>query len=329
MSAIVLSEKISSTDVDVRSSSYEGPATTPTPFVSVATFEGRCPDELLQFVRVFPTHIEAEQHIMDRFFTETKFLDELCLFERSCSRDMFTCHVYTFGDSPFVIKEIVDHTPERENAKLRWFPELINHLLAHAFMPEHVLTMHAACMNASLTHLYFVYERARELTPEEVVEKADDMFDVVLRMNAHGLMHIDTKPSNFLVRESTGAICIHDFALALPLEHISCPGSIRFSDPFESDKDLWDAVRSTEWGPNPFQTIREWGVMCQARLLYAGYPVGRASRHSFERSVVGLNKEYLYTSPMWFHQMFTVLNSFSSYSVMRAWKEFVSKMISD
>lgn len=328
MSAIVLSEKISSTDAAVPSSSCGG-LTTPTPFKSAATFEGKCPDELLRFVRVFLTHLDAEQYLFDTFFAETKFLDEITLFERHDVSDMFLSHVYTFGDSPFVIKEIVDQHPDRENAKLRWFPELINHIIAQSLMPEHVLTMHAACMNASQTHLYFVYERAREITPEEAVEKADDMFDVVLRLNAHGLMHIDTKPSNFLVRESTGEICIHDFALALPLEHVACPGSLRFSDPFKADKDLWDAVRSTEWGPNPFQTIREWGRMCQARLLYAGYPAGRASRHNLDRGVVGLNREYLYTSPPWFRQMFTVLNSFSAYSVMCVWKEFVSKITSD
>ncbi len=326
MSAIVLSEKTSSSDVADPSSSCVTP-TVNTPFKSASTFEGNCPDELLDFVRVFPTHLEAVQNLMDEFFPTTKFLDEITLFERHDSKDMFSCHVSTFGDAPFVIKEIIDLSVDKENAKLRWFPELVNHLLAQTIMPEHVLTMHAASMNASCTHLYLVYERARELTPEEVIENADVMFDVVLRLNEH-LIHLDTKPSNFLVRESTGAICIHDLALALPLEHIACPGSLMFSDPFKADKDLWDAVRSTEWGPNPFQTIREWGRMCQARLLYAGFPASRTSRHGFDRGVMGLNKDFLYTSPPWFKQMFTVLNSFSSYSIMRVWKEFVSKKVS-
>ncbi len=330
MSAIVFPEKTSSSDAADRSSSCGG-LTTPTPFKSASTFEGKCPDELLRFVQVFATHNEAEQHIMDRFFSETKFLDEITLFLREDSTDLFVSHVYTFGNSPYVIKEIVDHSTDQANAKLRWFPELINHLIAQSLLPDHVLTMHAACMNASRTHLYFVYERARTWSAEEMLKKADDMFDVVLRLNACGLMHLDTKPSNFLIRESTGAVCIHDMALAIPLEHIACPGSLMFSDPFDADKDLWDVVKSPEWGPNPFATIREWTVMCQARLLYAGFPKSTPTRHAphvFDRDLIGLNMEYLYTSPLWFKQMFSVLNSFSSYSLMRAWKEFVSKITS-
>jgi serine/threonine protein kinase len=328
MSAIVLSEMTSSLDVVVPSNSCATP-TTLLPFKSASTFEGNCPDELLQFVRVFSTHTEAEQHLMDHFFPDTKFFDETTLFIREDATEMFVSHVYTFGDSPYVIKEIVDQSSDQENAKLRWFPELVNHLIAQSLMPDHVLTMHAACMNASRTHLYFVYERARVWSScKEIIDRADDMFDIVLRLNALGLVHLDTKPSNFLIRESTGAICIHDLALALPLEHIACPGSLMFSDSFLADKDLWDAVKSPGWGPNPFQTIREWGVMCQVRLLYAGFPTNTPTRHNIDRDLIGLNREFLYTSPLWFKQMFTVLNSFSSYSLMRVWKEFVSKVIS-
>jgi len=329
MSAIVLSEQTLSSDVDVRSNSCVSPTRpTTTPFKSASTFEGKCPEELFEFVRVFSTHIEAEQFIMDLFFPDTKFLDEVLLFERADSRDMFMSHVYTFGDSPYVVKEIVDHSSDHENAKLRWFPELINHLFAQTVMPEHVLTMHAACMNSSYTHLYFVYERARDLTPDERIELADDMFDVVLRLNAHGLLHLDTKPSNFLIRPSTGSICIHDLALALPLEDVACPGSLMFSDPFNADRDLWESVRRTEWGPDPYKTIREWGVMCQVRLLYANYPATRHTRHSSHRSNMGLCTRHLYTSPRWFAQMFGVLNSFSSNSIMCVWTEFVSKVVS-
>lgn len=328
MSAIVLFEKALSLDAAVPSSSCVSP-TQNTPFKSASTFEGKCPKELFEFVRVYPTHIEAVQNIMDEFFPTTKFLDEITLFERHDTKEMFTCHVYTFGDAPFVIKEMIDHSDDRENAKLRWFPELVNHLLAQTFMPEHVLTMHAACMNANQTHLFFVYERARDLTLEETIELADDMFDVVLKLNAHGVLHLDTKPSNFLIRESTGAVCIHDLALALPLEHIACPGSLMFSDPFKADRDLWEAVRIPGWGPDPFRTIREWAVMCQVRLLYAQYPTNKFTRHNIDREMIGLGTNHLYTSPRWFGQMFTVLNSFSSYSVMRAWKEFVSKIVSD
>jgi serine/threonine protein kinase len=323
MSAIVSSLTISSSDVENPSNSCE-PRTTTTPYKSADTFKGLCPDELIDFVQMFCTYNAAESYLLSTFFPDDWSKEEHTLYSNVNSAEQFVCNVFTFGDSPFVVKQIIDLSPKCENGKLRWFPELINHKLAEVILPEHVLTLHAACVNRAFTHFYFVYDRAERLSPSNLHEHYDEMFAVVSALNRHGLLHLDTKPSNFLTRD--GRIYIHDFGIALPMEMHTCPGSIVFSDPFHADRDLWEAVKSLSFGASPFETIRDWSVQCQTRMLYAQIPDKFVPRADVPTHAVGLGTDGLYTSPPWFDEMFTILNSFSTYSVLRSWKDFRAKL---
>jgi hypothetical protein len=322
MSAIVSFVTISSSDVENPSNSCV-PPTVPQglPFKSADTFKGLCPDELVAFVGLFDTHELAHNHLLETFFPgDDMFREETILYTNINIREKFACTVYTFGDAPFVIKQMIDLSPDCENGKLRWFPELVNHKLAEVLLPEHVLTMHAACVNRSFTHFYFLYDRAEKLSSVD----NDAMFEVVSTLNARGLLHLDTKPSNFLTLD--GRIYIHDFGIALPMEAHTCPGSIVFSDPFHADRDLWEAVKSLSFGESPFETIRNWSLQCQTRMLYAKVPDRFVPRADVPTHAVGLGMDGLYTSPPWFYEMFTILNSFSTISILCAWKDFRAKL---
>lgn len=323
MSAIVSSMTSSSSDVENPSSSCVPPsAPLDLPYKSADTFKGLCPDELVGFVGLFNTHELAHNHLLETFFPgDDMFREETILYTNINIREKFVCTVYTFGDAPFVIKQMIDLSPECENGKLRWFPELINHKLAEVLLPEHVLTLHAACVNRNFTHFYFVYDRAEKLSSVD----HDAIFAVVASLNARGLLHLDTKPSNFLTLD--GRIYIHDFGIALPMEMHTCPGSIVFSDPFHADRDLWDAVKSLSFGGSPFETIRDFSLQCQTRMLYAKVPARFVPSADVPTHAVGLGTDDLYTSPPWFEQMFTILNSFSTYSVLHAWKDFRAKLL--
>jgi hypothetical protein len=284
-----------------------------------------CPDELVEFVKVFDSHNSAQVWITQTFFSDVWFKKEHTLYSSVSVADAFSCTVYTFGDARFVVKEMVCLSPGDKNGSHRWFPELVNHQLAESLLPDHVLRMHAACMNRSQTHFYFVYDRAEELDGGSV--SLDELYGLVLKLNELGLYHLDTKLANFLVRDD-GKICLHDFGVALPLEMHACPGSLMFSDPFMRDRDLWNAVQSVGWDPNPFETIREWGRQVQARLLYALAPPDFKSAYpDLPRHTTGLGVDDLYESPRWFLQMFTVLNSFSASSVEYAWEDFCRKLL--
>lgn len=323
MSAIVSPLMISSLDVENPSNSSEVPmAITTTPYKSADTFKGSCPDELVAFVGLFDTHELAQNHLLETFFPgDDMFREETVLYTNINIREQFACTVYTFGDAPFVIKQMIDLSTDCENGKLRWFPELVNHKLAEVLLPEHVLTMHAACVNRAFTHFYLVYDRAEKLSSVN----HDAMFAIVSSLNAHGLLHLDTKPSNFLMLD--GRIYIHDFGIALPMEMHTCPGSIVFSDPFHADRDLWEAVKSLSFdGASPFETIRDFSLQCQTRMLYANVPDRFVPSADVPRHAVGLGLDGLYTSPPWFQEMFTILNSFSTISVLRAWKDFRAKL---
>ncbi len=320
MSAIVSSLTISSSDVENPSNSC-GVQMAPTPYRSADTFKGLCPDELVDFVVLFDTHELAHNHLLETFFPgDDMYREETVLYTNINIREQFACRVYTFGDAPFVIKQMIDLSTDCENGKLRWFPELVNHKLAEVLLPEHVLTLHTACVNRTFTHFYFVYDRAEKVGSVN----HDEMFAVVSALNARGLFHLDTKPSNFLTLD--GRIYIHDFGIALPMEMHTCPGSIVFSDPFHADRDLWEAVKSLSFGASPFETIRDWSVQCQTRMLYAQIPDKFVPRADVPTHAVGLGTDGLYTSPPWFDEMFTILNSFSTYSVLRSWKDFRAKL---
>lgn len=319
MSATVSFLTTSSSDVGNPSNSCEA-QTTITPFKSADTFKGLCPDELVGFVQMFCTYNAAESYLLSTFFPDDWSKEEHTLYSNVNRAEQFVCNVFTFGDSSFVVKQMIDLSPSCENGKLRWFPELVNHKLAEVLLPEHVLTLHAACVNRSLTHFYLVYDRAEKLSSVN----HDAMFAVVSALNARGLLHLDTKPSNFLTRD--GRIYIHDFGIALPMEMHTCPGSIVFSDPFHADRDLWEAVKSLSFGASPFETIRNWALHCQTRMLYANVPDRFVPSADVPVHAVGLGTDGLYTSPPWFEQMFTILNSFSTYSVLRGWKDFRAKL---
>jgi serine/threonine protein kinase len=271
---------------------------------------------------MFCTYNAAESYLLSTFFPDDWSKEEHSLYSNVNRAEQFVCNVFTFGDSPFVVKQVIDLSPKCENGKLRWFPELINHKLAEVLLPEHVLTLHAACVDRAFTHFYFVYDRAEKLRSVD----HDEIFAVVSSLNARGLFHLDTKPSNFLMRD--GRIYIHDFGIALPMETHTCPGSIVFSDPFHADRDLWEAVKSLSFGASPFETIRDWALQCQTRMLYAQVPDKFVSSADVPAHAVGLGTDGLYTSPPWFEQMFTILNSFSTYSVLHAWKDFRIKLLS-
>lgn len=271
---------------------------------------------------MFDTHEQAHTHLLETFFPADMFREETILYTNVNIREQFACTVYTFGDAPFVIKQMVDVSSECENGKLRWFPELINHKLAETLLPEHVLTLHAACVNRNFTHFYLVYDRADKLC----TKNPNSLFEVVRKLNDRGLFHLDTKPSNFLVRGDR--VFIHDFGIALPMEMHACPGGLMFSDPFVSDRDLWDAVRSVSFdGANPYDTIRDFALQCQTRMLYAKIPKKCVPPADVPAHAVGLGLDGLYTSPAWFAEMFTILNSFCTYSILKAWQDFRMKLV--
>lgn len=311
-----------SSDVENPSSSSEVPMAVVTPYKSADTFKGLCPDEVADFVQLFGSYQAIETYLLSTFFTDDWCKEEKQLYTNTCRKNNFVCNVFTFGDSPFVIKQLIDLTQNCENGRLRWFPELINHKLAESLLPDHTLRMHAACVNRTFTHFYFVYDRADTIE----VYNFDDMFEVVQKLNGLGMFHLDTKPSNFLTLN--GKIMIHDFGIALPVEMHACPGSLMFSDPIVSDRELWDAVTSFSFGSSPFDTIRDFSLQCQVRLLYARVSGKFASRFELPAHTIGLGVEGMYTSPPWFEQMFTILTSFSTYSVLRAWTDFRVKLLS-
>jgi serine/threonine protein kinase len=234
--------------------------------------------------------------------------------------------VYTHEGSNFVVKYMRDTDTRRLNGKYRWYPELLNHRLAWRLCPERTMAMYAAYMGVEDDSYFFVYERGRNLSSDEELSKLSEALQVIEQFNGLGLLHLDTKLSNFLVNAS-GNVCLHDWGMALPVDH-GIPGDLMYSDPFGDDASLWKTLSEQAGGRRYPDVILQWTRMCQGRLLLAKieeaprelgeYLTCPAAFRDFTAGV-GLGLDNFYNSPVWFRDFHSVLCGFSATIVSRSY----------
>jgi serine/threonine protein kinase len=186
--------------------------------------------------------------------------------------------------------------------------------------------MYAAYMGVEDDSYFFVYERGRNLSSDEELSKLSEALQVIEQFNGLGLLHLDTKLSNFLVNAS-GNVCLHDWGMALPVDH-GIPGDLMYSDPFGDDASLWKTLSEQAGGRRYPDVILQWTRMCQGRLLLAKieeaprelgeYLTCPAAFRDFTAGV-GLGLDNFYNSPVWFKDFHSVLCGFSATIVSRSY----------
>lgn len=286
--------------------------------------------EVLAFVQKMPNAKNIRAAIDTRFFQEVLDNPRHVLYAVKDVDEGFVCKVYTYEGSNFVVKYMRDNSTRRLSGKYRWYPELLNHRLAWKLCPERTLAMYAAYMGEDNSY-FFVYERARNLSYEEEVTRLPEALRVVELFNGLGLLHLDTKLSNFLVNVN-GEVCLHDWGMALPVDH-GIPGDLMYSDPFGDDVSLWKIVSEQAGGRTYSDVILQWTRMCQGRLLLAKIQEAPASLGDSLDPVafrdytagVGLGLEDFYNTPVWFKDFHSVLCGFSATIVSRSYHELFGR----
>lgn len=287
--------------------------------------------EAFAFVQCLPNAKAIRAAIDTRFFQEELDKPLTFLYAVKDTNEGFVCKVYTYEGSNFVVKYMRDTDARRLNGKYRWYPELLNHRLAWKLCPERTLAMYAAYKGVEDGSYFFVYERARNLSADEEVGRLSEALHVVEQFNGLGLLHLDTKLSNFLVNKS-GAVCLHDWGMALPVDH-GIPGDLMYSDPFGDDVHLWKIVSEQSGGRTYSSVILQWTRMCQGRLLLAKIQEAPVSMGESLDSVafrdftagVGLGLENFYNSPVWFKDFHSVLCGFSATVVSRSYRDLFGR----
>lgn len=210
-----------------------------------------------------------------------------------------TC-VYTDTNSPWVIKRMHD-------GPSRWMPEVVMHGLAEKLRPD--LTLHAAGAYyiTARRYLYFVvYEKAERVRTEEFDERIDEALDCIEAFNRAGLYHLDTKPANFLLRDSK--LVLHDWGLAFSVGHQG-PGDLRDPRLPAAERDpVMDHAKTDESFEQAAVRI---AIDCQLRLVLAG---NHMLTHDADEVFCGTKilpkhvgnstDRYMYTEPRWFRNVY-------------------------
>lgn len=289
--------------------------------------------EMANFVEMGNNGLEIKETIYKRFFVEYPKEDITYLYRVKNDDDKFVCRVYTYGDAPFVVKEIVDlqHANPTEscgNSKYRWYPELINHRLAQRLIPSRTLIMYAAYMSRTMKAYYFVYERGRRLTEDEEYDRHPEIYDVIRAFNSAKLYHLDTKMSNVLVNVRN-EICLHDWGVGMPIYH-NVPGDMQFIQKDFEEKESWDYVVKHSLSAGPMETIELWAKLCQSRLLFAKIPTEKIRLNpSFTKileGTFGLGINEMYNAPTWFYDTHSTITSLSFGSMIESYR-FVTRVL--
>ncbi len=289
--------------------------------------------EMANFIEMGRDGIEIKETIYKRFFIEHPKENITYLYRVKNDDDKFVCRVYTYGDAPFVVKEIVDLPHENPteysgNSKYRWYPELINHRLAQRLVPSRTLMMYAAYVSRTLKAFYFVYERGRRLTEDEEYERHSEIYDVVRMFNSARLYHLDTKMSNVLVNVRN-EICLHDWGVGMPINH-DVPGDVQFMQKDSEDKESWDYLVKHSLSAGPMETIELWAKLCQSRLLFAKIHPEKIRLNPLFSKILegtfGLGIDQLYSAPKWFYDTHSTITSLSFGSMVESYR-FVTRVI--
>lgn len=110
--------------------------------------------------------------------------------------------------SEFYVAKVFQNLDE---GRSRCFTEYKNHMIAYSKHPQFMIPMHYYLMDNTSSCL--VYERGFEITDVEFEYNIESIIDIILAFNNVGVIHLDTKPTNFLLSKE-GNLVIHDWGLA-------------------------------------------------------------------------------------------------------------------
>jgi serine/threonine protein kinase len=110
--------------------------------------------------------------------------------------------------SEFYVAKVFQNLDE---GRSRCYTEYKNHMIAYAKHPQFMIPMHYYLMDNTSSCL--VYERGFEITDVEFEYNIESVIDIILAFNNVGVIHLDTKPTNFLLNKE-GNLVIHDWGLA-------------------------------------------------------------------------------------------------------------------
>ena len=196
-------------------------------------------------------------------------------------------------------------------AVYRWFSEIYMHSAVEKRFPSETLELMDAFFDAGSTFV-IIYERGYSIPRAVFDARISEAMDLIARMNKEGFVHLDTKPSNFLMRADE-TLVLHDWGLATSIGHEDeIPFDLMRADTDDDLLKFW-----ADFASNSALLRRS-----QLRLLFTGFE-GDTVPDGVDADIVGLPGGTMYSD-----KYFRVIENYLSASQPASFYDLFMDLVS-